>query len=301
MDRWHRSFLDSIGIHMIGLLLIGVGIVYWPVSPPAPSYVEIEITGGGSLGGSGGAGDAGGLGNVGNISMPVKSAGTEAMVQATMKAVDQAVESGEIVVAKSLTANNAAEYMNQLNANHNAAQAVDALNTNTTNVATAQSSSTTAANGIGEGGNPDGHGAYGNGTGTGTGSGNGSGDADGDGRGTGEGAGDGLGAGFSLGGDGVYTATDGSNVDYTLLRDAEGRWPDEARTVGYAKVVRVNVRILVDTDGSIADVSVMNDAPNLGFKEEAVRAAYNMRFAPIYYQGHNIRMYMVKPIEFYPQ
>lgn len=297
MDRWHRSFLDSIGIHMIGLLLIGFGVVYWPVNPPAPQYVEIEITGGGSLGGSGGGSD----GNVGGITMPAKSAGTEAMVQATMKAVDQAIGSGEIVVAKSLTANNAAEYVNQNNINHNAAQAVDALNTNGATAATSQMSGTTAGSGVGEGGNPDGHGAYGNGTGTGTGSGNGSGDADGDGRGTGEGAGDGLGAGFSLGGDGVYTASDGSGVDYTLLRDAEGRWPDEAKTVGYAKVVRVNVRILVDTDGSIADVSVMNDAPNLGFKEEAVRAAYNMRFAPIYYQGHNIRMYMVKPIEFYPQ
>ena len=298
MDRWYRSCIDSVGIHAVTLFLIGAAIVYWPATPPAPSYVEIEITGGGSLGGSGGGGTGD---NVGGITMPVKSAGTEAMVQATMKAVDQAVDSGEIVVAKSLTANNAAEYMNKQNVNHNAAQAVDALNTKVTSVATAQTLGAPAGSGVGEGGNPDGHGAYGNGKGAGTGSGNGNGDADGDGRGTGEGAGDGLGAGFSLGGDGVYTATDGSGIDYTILRDAEGRWPDEARTVGYAKVVRVNVRILVDTDGSIADVSVMNDAPNLGFKEEAVRAAYNMRFAPIYYQGHNIRMYMVKPIEFYPQ
>lgn len=294
MDRWYRSCLDSIGIHMIGLLIIGMGMVYWPVSPPAPSYVEIDISGGGMAGGSGGPGD-----NVGGITMPVKSAGTEAMVQATMKAVDQAIESGDIVISKTMAnINDTSSYVkttsvNQTNVMNNAASMANDANGN--------ASAADAGDGLGNGGNPDGHGAYGSGTGSGSGSGNGDGDADGDGRGYGEGAGDGLGSGFSLGGDGVYTATDGSGIDYTLIRDAQGNWPDEARTVGYSKVVRINVRILVDTDGSIADVELLNDAPNLGFKEEAVRAAYNMRFAPIYYEGHNIRMYMVKPIEFYPQ
>ncbi|MBS4913626.1 MAG: TonB family protein [Veillonella sp.] len=296
MDRWYRSCIDSVGIHAVTLFLIGAAIVYWPATPPAPTYVEIEISGGGSLGGSGGGGDAGGLGNVGNISMPVKSAGTEAMVQAAMKEIDQAIESGEIVTSRTM---NDAHGVASNSLTHSATM----INSNGTTASTATTSMTgdVTGNGSGVGRNPDGHGAFRNGTGTGTGSGNGNGDADGDGRGTGEGSGNGLGAGFSLGGDGIYTATDGSNVDYTLLRDAEGRWPDEARTVGYSKVVRVNVRILVDTDGSISDVTVMNDAPNLGFKEEAVRAAYGMKFAPIYYEGRNIRMYMVKPIEFYPQ
>lgn len=285
MDRWQRSCLDSIGIH--GLLFLGLTLLmmYWPRSIEPTNYVEIQITSGGDLGGSGG-----GMPNVGGITVPIKSTQTEALVQEAMNEVEAALATGQVVTSDNVLA------------------LTDTINKQTTLNSTNHHTGLDSRNTLIQGGsvnkefgNSEGQGAWGNGTGTGIGSGNGAGDASGDGRGTGEGSGDGLGAGFARGSDGVYTANDGTGIDYTIIYDAQGQWPDEARTIGYNKVVRVNVQILVDTDGSISSVEVLNEVPNLGFKEEAVRAAYRMRFEPIYYKGHNIRMYMIKPIEFYPQ
>ena len=131
---------------------------------------------------------------------------------------------------------------------------------------------------------------------------------EGEGRGTspsGEGQGNGgasagLGAGFSDNGDGSYTAEASSGISYTILRDAQAEYPEEARALGYSSVVTISARILVDTNGSIESVRILSDAPNLGFRQAAEEALWGMRFAPIIYQGYPIKMWFEKNIIFTP-
>ncbi|AXH64063.2 TonB family protein [Providencia huaxiensis] len=104
---------------------------------------------------------------------------------------------------------------------------------------------------------------------------------------------------FSDNGDGSYTALGSSGISYTILQDATPKYPKEARSLGYTKVVKVQLRLLVGLDGQIESVEILNNKiPDLGFKEEAVKAIKKMVFKPIVYQGQNIKMYFKKTVIF---
>lgn len=108
------------------------------------------------------------------------------------------------------------------------------------------------------------------------------------------------GPGFIDNGDGTYTAPSADGIDYTVLADANASYPEEARDIGYASEVDVTADLLVGLDGSVESVNILTSAPNLGFREEAERAFWNMRFAPVYYNGVNIKMHFQKTIRFMP-
>ena len=110
----------------------------------------------------------------------------------------------------------------------------------------------------------------------------------------------GLGDGFSPNGDGTYTAASSAGISYQLLRDADAVYPDEARSIGYNNIVEVVARIMVGLDGTVESVEILNTPPNLGFCEAAQEALWGMRFAPIYYQGVNIRVPFEKHLIFQP-
>ncbi|SFL64674.1 energy transducer TonB [Pelosinus propionicus] len=118
----------------------------------------------------------------------------------------------------------------------------------------------------------------------------------------GQGAGNGIfsNGNFLSNGDGSYTALNAEGISYTILRDADARYPEEARSIGYNRVVSVQAKILVGLDGSVESVEILNSVPNLGFKESATQALRKMQFAPIYYQSHNVKMYFTKRIYFQP-
>ena len=105
---------------------------------------------------------------------------------------------------------------------------------------------------------------------------------------------------FLSNGDGSYTALNAEGISYTIIRDADVRYPEEARSIGYSRVVSVQAKILVGLDGFVESVEVLNSVPNLGFKESAIQALRKMQFAPIYYQSHNVKMYFTKKIYFQP-
>ena len=105
---------------------------------------------------------------------------------------------------------------------------------------------------------------------------------------------------FLSNGDGSYTALQAEGITYTIIRDADARYPEEARSIGYSRVVSVQAKILVGLDGFVESVEIVNSVPNLGFKESAVQALRKMQFAPIYYQNHNVKMYFTKRIYFQP-
>ena len=110
----------------------------------------------------------------------------------------------------------------------------------------------------------------------------------------------GLGDGFSDNGDGSYTASSAAGISYRILRDAEAYYPEEARSLGYSATVSVTGCVLVGTDGSIESVRILTDAPNLGFRQAAEEAFWRMRFAPIVYQGHPIKLWFEKTLIFQP-
>ena len=125
-------------------------------------------------------------------------------------------------------------------------------------------------------------------------SGSGSGSASGSGA-------NGFGDNFASNGDGTYTALSSSGIDYQILAAPEPSYPEEARALGYSRSIRVEAELLVGLNGQVETVQILNSVPNLGFREAAKHALLNWRFAPIYYQGVNIKMRFTKNIYFDPQ
>lgn len=125
-------------------------------------------------------------------------------------------------------------------------------------------------------------------------SGSGSGSASGSGA-------NGFGDNFASNGDGTYTALSSSGIDYQILAAPEPSYPEEARALGYSRSIRVEAELLVGLNGQVETVQILNSVPNLGFREAAKQALLNWRFAPIYYQGVNIKMRFTKNIYFDPQ
>lgn len=133
-----------------------------------------------------------------------------------------------------------------------------------------------------------------------------SGTADGKTLSEGSGVGDGQGTAFGSGnfianGDGSYTALGSGGISYKILSEAAPRYPRAARSIGFNKVVRVRVKFLVGLDGQVETTEIITrNIPDLGFKEAAVEAVKKMKFAPIYHQGRNIKVYFQKTIVFQP-
>lgn len=118
----------------------------------------------------------------------------------------------------------------------------------------------------------------------------------GDGQGTAFGSGN-----FIANGDGSYTALGSGGISYEILSEATPRYPRAARSIGFNKVVRVRVKFLVGLDGQVETTEIFTrNIPDLGFKEAAVEAVKKMKFAPIYHQGRNIKVYFQKTIVFQP-
>jgi len=106
---------------------------------------------------------------------------------------------------------------------------------------------------------------------------------------------------FIANGDGSYTALGSGGISYKILSEAAPRYPRAARSIGFNKVVRVRVKFLVGLDGQVETTEIITrNIPDLGFKEAAVEAVKKMKFAPIYHQGRNIKVYFQKTIVFQP-
>ena len=100
-----------------------------------------------------------------------------------------------------------------------------------------------------------------------------------------------------VGGSGMLTG----GISYKILSEAAPRYPRAARSIGFNKVVRVRVKFLVGLDGQVETTEIITrNIPDLGFKEAAVEAVKKMKFAPIYHQGRNIKVYFQKTIVFQP-
>jgi TonB family protein len=122
------------------------------------------------------------------------------------------------------------------------------------------------------------------GEGGGMGSGRGGGMGPGSGTGVGPGEGYNMGGGSPRlgGGDGVATVVDAKPI---ALNNPRPNYTEEARKNKISGVVRT--RILVGADGTVKQVKIISGLPD-GLNEEAIRAAYNIRFRPAMKNGQPV-------------
>jgi protein TonB len=130
----------------------------------------------------------------------------------------------------------------------------------------------------------------------GPGSGGGMGDGQGGGMGPGNGRGVGPGNGYNMGGGDPRLGGGDRNAPATvvdtrpiLLNSPRPNYTEEARKNKIQGVVRV--RILVGVDGSVKQVRIISGLPD-GLNENAIQAAYQMRFRPAMKGGQPVSYWM---------
>ena len=135
------------------------------------------------------------------------------------------------------------------------------------------------------------------GPGSGGGMGSGSGGGMGSGSGTGVGPGSGWNTGGGEGGLGGGSGAAATNVDAKPipLNRPRPNYTEEARKNKIQGTIRT--RILVGADGSVKQVRIVSSLPD-GLNEEAIRAAYQMRFKPAMKNGQPVSYWMLLDIDF---
>ena len=135
----------------------------------------------------------------------------------------------------------------------------------------------------------------------GPGSGGGMGDGKGGGMGPGDGRGVGPGTGFNTGGGGPRlgggSGAPATSVDQqpVLLNLPQPRYTEEARKNKIQGTVRV--RVLIGSDGQVKRVVVVRPLPD-GLDEQAIQAAYQLRFKPAMKSGQPVAFWKPVDIEF---
>ena len=117
----------------------------------------------------------------------------------------------------------------------------------------------------------------------------------GGGSGGGSGGGQGTGVGTSVG---SGTGQGGSAVDRmpTPVRQPKPRYPMSARRMGQSG--QVLLRLFVDQEGAVREVSVVRAEPAGVFDEAAVEAARKWHFSPAMSRGAAVGMWMTLPVRF---
>ena len=291
---WEKAYTVSGLIHVLFFLILALFVAHTATTQP-PQMVMVELEGNGDTGSSGGGGGGGGNGSgtTGWQNTAFPQPLSESAVSNSLQAVNRA---GSITTAAESAM--IPSYQGRIST-PDAAPAIPAADTAATTVPATTTSAPAPGNTTGSISSDIDEGT-GGGSGSGSGSGDGNGNGDGSGNGSGSGTGGGLGAGFVDNGDGSYTAPDASGIDYQILQDARAVYPDEARSIGYAKTISVTAHILVGLDGSVESVSILSNPPNLGFREAAESALWQMRFSPMTYEGHPVKVPFEKTIYFQP-
>jgi TonB family protein len=138
----------------------------------------------------------------------------------------------------------------------------------------------------------------------GPGSGGGMGSGDGGGMGSGDGRGVGPGRGYNMGGGdpGLGTGTDPNRPATAVdtrpipLNLPRPNYTEEARRNKIQGVVRV--RVLIGPDGRVRQVRLVGGGLPDGLNEEAIRAAYQMRFRAAMKDGQPVAFWQAVDIEF---
>ncbi len=134
------------------------------------------------------------------------------------------------------------------------------------------------------------------GTGTGTGTGHGSGSGSGTGSGTGSGVGSGHGSGTGSG-YGAGNSTGNPAIPPRLVRSPKADYPAAQRNAGIEGTTVL--RLLVNTDGVVEDVTVVTSSGSSALDASAVAACYKWRFTSARNAANaKVRCYINVPITF---
>ena len=106
---------------------------------------------------------------------------------------------------------------------------------------------------------------------------------------------------FSVGKDGIFTASSSDGIEYKILKQVEPDYPIQAERIRYKKKVVVSVRFLVGLKGEIEKIEIIQSHKKFGFDNEVQKALKQWKFHPIYYKNKNIKVYFTKNFIFEPK
>ncbi|WP_300362504.1 energy transducer TonB [Fusobacterium sp.] len=106
---------------------------------------------------------------------------------------------------------------------------------------------------------------------------------------------------FMINSDGTYTALTTQGIPFEILRQFDPKYPKQAENIRYRKVVTVKVRFLVDLNGQVQDIKILQSHAKLGFDKEVLDSLKRWKFKPIFYKGKNIKVYFIKEFIFEPK
>lgn len=106
---------------------------------------------------------------------------------------------------------------------------------------------------------------------------------------------------FSVGKDGIFTASSSDGIEYKILKQVEPDYPIQAERIRYRNRVVVSARFLVGLKGEIEKVEITQSHKKFGFDDEVQKALKQWKFHPIYYKNKNIKVYFTKDFIFEPK
>lgn len=246
---WPVAIIESIFLN-IGIFFI-IGTFWFAIPETAPNQAPIEVS---LVSVSGGGGhNGGGSGPV--IDVPRESKVTIPPPPQSMEQAEAALESATQVNSAQREATEVQQRV--VNQGQNSAQM-----------------NTSKALGKGEG--------VGIGNDAGTGSGSGEGSGSGVGSGSGDGSGSGAGNGNGNGSD-----EQGETTGITPIQEVAAAYPEALRKRGVEGTVLV--RIIVETDGTVSESSLIQSSGHAELDDAAVQVMYQWRFAPAKRNGSAVR------------
>lgn len=98
--------------------------------------------------------------------------------------------------------------------------------------------------------------------------------------------------------DGTYTALSNNGIKYKILKEIEAIYPKQAENINYRKKVIVKAKFLVNENGEVENIFIVQSHKKLGFDDAVISALKKWKFSPIYYNNKIIKVYFQKEFVF---
>lgn len=107
-------------------------------------------------------------------------------------------------------------------------------------------------------------------------------------------------AGLVKDGTGTYIGDQrgGQGIGYKIKREVQPEYPIMAKRANFKNEVVIQTKFLVGLNGKVEEIIFLDTFTSYGFRKEVEKALKKWEFAPILYQGHNIKMYFYKDFRF---
>jgi protein TonB len=106
---------------------------------------------------------------------------------------------------------------------------------------------------------------------------------------------------FTVDSNGTYTAVSAKGINFEIIKQVDPNYPRQAEIIRYKKEVHIKTRFLVDLDGNIEKIEILESHKKFGFDKEVINALQKWKFKPIEHKGKNIKVYFNKEFIFAPK